>query len=153
MISSPLTPAAVSRGHTPARRPRTQILAIAAVLLASVSAACSTATEPGALLNIDGTFTLVAVNGSPTPYHDPNTGLDVVRGTFTIHSTSRYDFVETYSGAAGLSTVSSAGQWTISNNTLTLTGDDNNLYLATLSGQHDTLTLAVGTHLSTYIKQ
>lgn len=134
------------------RRPRPRFLVVAA-LAAALSAACSTATDPGTLLGIDGTFNLVAVNGSPIPYHDVDGGLYVVRGTFTIHNTSRYDFVETDSSSAGLSAVSSAGQWTISNNTLTLQGDDNNLYLATLSGLHDTLAVQIGTHLGTYVKQ
>ena len=96
---------------------------------------------------------LLAVNGMPLTYHDPDSGVDVVRGTFTIHTTSRYDFAETDSSASGISTLSSSGQWTISNNTLTLLGDDHTLYLGTLSGHHDTLTTLIGAHVGTYVRQ
>ena len=142
-----------ARPVAPRRRSAARLIAIAAALALVAVAACSTATDPGALLNIDGTFKLVAVNGMPLTYHDPDSGVDVVRGTFTIHTTSRYDFAETDSSASGISTLSSSGQWTISNNTLTLLGDDHTLYLGTLSGHHDTLTTLIGAHVGTYVRQ
>ena len=136
----------------PARRPRfARGLIAGAVALATAGACKNTATNPGDLLAIAGTFQLVAVNSSPLPYQDGN--LFVVRGAVTIHSSPRYDLVETDSSAGSTSNVTSSGQWNISSNALTLKDDNGDVYFAVLAGNKDTLRVQLGNHLGTYIRQ
>ncbi len=134
-----------------ARRGHRMALGAVALAAAVAAAGCrSTATDPGSLLAIAGTFHLVQVNGAPLPYLNGSTY--IVRGTFVIQSSPRYTFTETDSAAGAATNFTSAGQWTITNNTLTMFDDNGELYVATLSQGADTARVQIGTHLDIFVK-
>lgn len=132
-------------------------LFVGVVGLTAASACMSTATDPGNTLRLAGTFALVSVNTEPLPYLDPSNNTFVVRGSFVIHGSPRYDLVETDSAGAGAggttSNVTSSGRWTITSNALTLMGDDGIYYFGTMVGNLDTVRVRLGTHLGTYVRQ
>ncbi len=139
--------AAASRSRT--TRLRRVGLAVAIALLAA-GACKNTATNPGDLLGIAGTYRLVSVNASTLPFPDGN--LFVVRGSLVIHSNPRYELTETDSAAGATSDVTSSGQWNVSNNALVLKGDDGSFYFGTLTGGRDSVLVQLGTHLGTYVR-
>ena len=149
MFSTPSSIPTFTAQRTRARRLARRVIAGAAALAAA--AACkNTATNPGDLLGIAGTYTLVQVNAASLPYQDGATF--VVRGSLTIHSSPRYDLVETDSSAGATTNVTSSGQWNVSSNALTLKDDNGNFYFGNLTGGRDTVRVQLGTHLGTYVR-
>lgn len=139
-----------ARARPPLRALRA--LFVGVVGLTAASACRSTATDPGNTLGLAGTFELVSVNTEPLPYLDPSNNAFVVRGSFVIHGSPRYDLVETDSAAGTTNNVTSSGRWTITSNALTLMGDDGIYYFGSMAGNLDTVRVWLGTHLGTYVR-
>ncbi len=140
-----------SDAHRSASRRRAGVLFAAAAMLLAAGACKNTATNPGDLLGIAGTYQLVAVNALPLPYQDGNTF--VVRGSLVIHGTPRYDLTETDNIAGSTTNFTSSGQWSASNNALVLKDDNGTDYFGALTGGRDTVRVQIGSHLGTYLRQ
>jgi hypothetical protein len=151
-----MNPSVPPSGPPTTRLPRTlrhgRALLVAALGLAA-GGACgnNTATNPGDLLGIAGTYQLVQVNAAPLPY-DKGTAF-VVRGHAIIHGSPRYDLVETDSGPNANVDVTFSGVWNISNNALTLKDDNGSFYFGSLSGGQDTLRVQIESYLETFVRQ
>jgi hypothetical protein len=121
------------------------------ITLLGLASACKSSTSPRSLLLEVGSFHLEAVSTSPLPYC--NAGNCVVRGTLSVQANARYALTETDSTAAGLTQLVSNGTWQAPQGTIQFTDDNTGtLYLGTLSGSADSITVGVGTHFDVFVR-
>ncbi|MDE3055041.1 MAG: hypothetical protein KGJ70_14215 [Gemmatimonadota bacterium] len=118
--------------------------------MAGVAACNANISNPAKGVPVVGSYHLALVNGSPLPYQSG--ARRTVRGTLSVNANVTYSLSETDSGAAGLTTFSSSGRWSILAQQLTLIDGSSGVYTATLSAQLDSMSIPINGHTSIYAK-
>ncbi len=125
-------------------------LLLGAAALAGLAGCNAAISNPARGVPVVGSYHLALVNGRPLPYDSGSTY--TVRGTLNVKSDVTYSLSETDSSAAGLSTVTSNGRWSILAQQLTLIDNNSGVYTGTLSAQLDSISIGFNGHISMYAK-